>query len=84
MQMECNAWSYYIKNVTPNPKISQNTHQFQNPKNFKKLQNLCLNVWNAWRKRDKETIPEEKNSNKAEIQEVKMKRERKECFGEVG
>ena len=28
MQMECNAWSYSIKNTTTNPTISQNTHQF--------------------------------------------------------
>ena len=39
MQMECNAWSYSIKNTTSNLKISQETHQFsKTPKNFKKTQ----------------------------------------------
>ena len=28
MQMECNAWSYSIKNTTINPKISQETQKF--------------------------------------------------------
>ena len=37
MQMGCNAWSYTIKNTTPNPKILQNTHQFsKTPKNSRK------------------------------------------------
>ena len=39
MQMECNAWSYSIKNTTPNQKISQKAQKFS------KTPNLGLNAW---------------------------------------
>ena len=41
----------------PTQNFHKNLKSFQNPKNFKKTQNLGLNVWNAWRMKDLEHLP---------------------------
>ena len=69
-----------FKNKKPITNISS---ILKNPKNFSKTQNLGLNVWNAWRKRENKIIPVKKGSLYPENQLGLRFRERERSVWEV-
>ena len=55
-EMQCMIILHQKHNSQPK-NFTKHSSIFKNPKNFKKPQNLGLNVWNAWRMSDRKIIP---------------------------